>query len=75
MAIHPGHVLQDAVSGIDPADVAAALGIEQQELSKLYDARLPVSAQLASRLESLLHFKAEHWLTMQRQWDEAQRSA
>lgn len=71
MPIHPGHVLQDAVGGINPNDVADALDITPDELHKLFEGRLPVSEPLAKRLESLLHFKADHWLAMQRQWDEA----
>jgi addiction module HigA family antidote len=69
---HPGEVLRDLYLeplGLSVTEAAAALGVSRKSFSELINGRSGISPQMALRLEKALGSTAEHWLTMQQNYD------
>ena len=70
--VHPGEVLRDLYLeplGLSVTEAAAALGVSRKSLSELINGRSGISPQMALRLEKAFGSTAEHWLTMQQNYD------
>lgn len=74
---HPGAVLRrylDAL-GASQAELARAAGVSAKHLSQLVTGQVPMSADIAVRLEKALHatalrrWRAEQWMAMQGHYD------
>ena len=67
---HPGEVLREYFSeGATVTDAATALHISRVMLSKILNARAPVSADMALRLAAWLGTAPTFWLDMQARFD------
>jgi antitoxin HigA-1 len=69
---HPGEVLRDLYLeplGLSVTATAAALGVTRKSLSELINGRSGISPQMALTLEKAFGSTAEHWLTMQQNYD------
>ena len=55
--------------GLSVTEAAAALGVSRKSLSQLINGRSGISPQMALRLEKAFGSTAEHWLTMQQNYD------
>jgi addiction module HigA family antidote len=69
---HPGEVLRDLYLeplGLSVTEAAAALGVSRKSFSELINGRSGISPQMALRLEKAFGSTAEHWLTMQQNYD------
>ena len=69
---HPGEVLRDLYLepvGLSVTEAAVALGVSRKSLSQLINGRSGISPQMALRLEKAFGSTAEHWLTMQQNYD------
>lgn len=66
IAIHPGEILEDELiaRGISTKDFAVQLGISLPSLISFLQGKLPVSNQLASKLEELLGIPSDLWLNL-----------
>ena len=75
---HPGEILREDILpelGLSRPQVAAGLGVEQQQLEAVLEEREPVTPELAVRLGAYLGNGPEIWLRMQMAHDlwQAQR--
>ena len=69
---HPGEVLRDLYLepvGLSVTEAAVALGVSRKSLSQLINGRSGISPQMALRLEKAFGSTAEHWLTIQQNYD------
>jgi antitoxin HigA-1 len=67
---HPGEVLREYFSaGATVTEAATALHISRVMLSKILNARAPVSADMALRLSAWLGTAPAFWLDMQARFD------
>lgn len=70
--VHPGEVLREIVlPAVDrpAAEVAKALGITTKYLNDLVQERVPLSPELAIRLEAAFGRSAPAWLRLQESYD------
>lgn len=73
---HPGEILHDEVlpyHGLSPSQAAAILNVELTTWELILAGRAPIGAELADRIEAAWGVSAELLLSLQRQYDEADR--
>lgn len=61
---HPGEVLRDYLGDISVAQCARSLKITRFRLSRLLNGHIPVTADMALSLSTLLETRAELWMDM-----------
>jgi addiction module HigA family antidote len=70
---HPGEILKELVIqplGLTVTEAASRLGVSRKSLSRLLGARIPVTAEMALRLEMTFGKPpAAHWLRLQNAYD------
>lgn len=69
---HPGHILKSGFIeeyGLRIETIASLLGITRGHLSRIINARNPVTPDIAVRLELLTATPASQWLAMQSKYD------
>jgi addiction module HigA family antidote len=70
---HPGEIIRDTVlagdGDLSVTEFAKQLGVSRVALSRVINARVAVSAELAIRLSAALGGSAESWLRMQVAYD------
>lgn len=70
---HPGEILRDTVlrsdGGLSVTQFAKWLGISHMALSRVVNARVALSAEIAIRLAPALGGSVESWLRMQASYD------
>ncbi|MGO0193559.1 HigA family addiction module antitoxin [Citrobacter freundii] len=65
---HPGEVLRDYLGDISVAQCARSLKITRFRLSRLLNGHIPVTADMALSLSTLLETRAELWMDMQSEY-------
>ena len=70
-AVHPGGFIKRSVlsNGLSVTAAAAALGIGRPALSRLLNERVPLSPEMALRVEKAFGVKMETLLRMQARYD------
>lgn len=70
MATHPYDIVKDEMKarGMTQKELAARMGIEQSNLSRMLKSKPSVSHEMAERLETALGIPAEAWLGLQAQY-------
>ena len=69
---HPGEVLNEAhlkALRLSLTETAKTIGISRKHLSNIVNANVPVTADIAKRLEVLTGSSAQMWLNMQAGYD------
>jgi addiction module HigA family antidote len=67
---HPGETLREFLpDGMTIEEVAGRLGVSRVHLSRILNARSPISADMAIRIGLLTHTTPESWLAGQVKWD------
>ena len=71
---HPGESIRNCIdeSGWTGTECAARLGVTRNNLSRLLNGRIGISARLALGLEALGWSNAEFWMRLQANYDLAQ---
>ena len=71
---HPGESIRNCIdeSGWTVTECAARLGVTRNNLSRLLNGRIGISARLALGLEALGWSNAEFWMRLQANYDLAQ---
>jgi HTH-type transcriptional regulator/antitoxin HigA len=74
-ATHPGDHLREHIeaSGLDADAFCARRKLGASTVKAVIDRRIPVTYDIAERLELLTGLRAEIWMGLQRRWDERQR--
>ena len=70
--VHPGVILREDVlkeMQVTVAEAAKGLQINEQQLTDVLNELMPVSAELALRLESGFGINADFWLDLQKKYD------
>ncbi len=67
LAIHPGEHIADelAAHGMTAADLARAMGVDADRVSRLVNAQVAVSGDTAIRLAEAFGTSAEFWIRLQ----------
>ena len=67
---HPGEVLREYLPlGMSVTEVALRIGVPQRAVSKLFNGRAGVSAEMSYRLSTALRTSAEFWMGLQQAFD------
>ena len=71
MPVHPGSILKDELKerGIKQKEFAQMIGMQPSHLSALLHGARNISAQLAARIEAVLHIPAKVWLNLQNNYN------
>jgi len=66
----PGDTLKEHLDfiGMQPAELAQKMNVSEEKLQGLISGREPVSAEIASKLESVLDITAAFWLNREKQY-------
>lgn len=70
--MHPGELLREDILpalGRSKTEIARLLGISRQTLHDILAERQPLTPAMALRFAKLVGSTAEHWLTIQRNYD------
>lgn len=72
IAFHPGYYIKDIISEMDITqnEFATRLGTTDKTLSKLLNAQIPLSNDIAQKLSQMLGTTADVWLKLQMTYDE-----
>lgn len=68
---HPGRLIKNELDemGLDVTAAAASLSVTPQQLDNIINGKLPVTPEIATRLEQHIGSTAEAWLRMQAAYD------
>ncbi|MEM9137585.1 MAG: HigA family addiction module antitoxin [Cyanobacteria bacterium P01_F01_bin.42] len=69
---HPGALIQEVYIeelGLTAAQLAQALGVSASTVSRILQAKMSISPDMALRLERVLQKRAGVWLAMQMKYD------
>jgi addiction module HigA family antidote len=66
---HPGDVLRDYLGDVSVTDAAKHLGVTRAALSRILNAHVGISAEMALRLSEALGTSPDMWIGMQAQYD------
>ena len=71
---HPGESIRNCIdeSGLTVTECAARLGVTRNNLSRLLNGRIGISARVALGLEAVGWSNAEFWMRLQANYDLAQ---
>lgn len=70
-ATHPVELIKDELNarGMSKKELAARMDIQQSNLSRLLKGNMPISLDVARKLEQALDIPADYWMSLQLQYD------
>ena len=69
--VHPGEILQDAISeaGLNQTTLAAHIGVSQSKINDICRKRRGISLEMAARLGKAFGTSTEFWYNLQKQFE------
>ena len=71
ITFHPGYYIKEIIEdmGITQKEFAKRLGVHDKIISKLVNAEIPLSDNVAAKLSCMFNISPETWLNMQSRYD------